>query len=188
MRTRPVFERLPVKGYQDNVIADAVTSYYDEKLVGVGTFIENLHLSLNPDTCPESYLDWLAFMVGMTSPYYDNQWLVPVKRKAVKAANDIFRLRGTLPGIKKALDIHSFEYILYNSNDLILPFTFGVNNVFGKKSDSTRIVMPLKYSRQGYEFTEAQKVADNYSAIVNPISPCYDRFYLGFSVFDDPLF
>lgn len=189
MRTRPVFERLPVNGYQNNAIADAVTSYYDEKLVATGTLVEGLHLRLNPDTCPDTYLEWLAFMVGMVAPYYNNQWSVAVKRKAVKSANDIFRLRGTTPGILKALDIHSFEYSLYTSNDLKLPFVFGNNTSrFGKRSDAARIVLPLKYTRSGYEFTEAQKVADNYSAIVNPVAPCYDRFYIGFSFFDDPVF
>lgn len=189
MRLRPTFERLPVKGYQDNVIADAVTSYYDERLVASGMLLQELHLKLNPDTCPENFLDWLAFMVGMVKPYYDSTWTVAVKRKAVKSANDIFKLRGTVNGVKKALDIHSLDYTLYTSNDLKLAFTFGAStSVFGNKSGTARIVLPLQYSRGGYEFIEAQKVADNYSAITNPISPCYDRFYLGFSVFDDPIF
>lgn len=189
MRLRPTFERLPIKGYQDNVIADAVTSYYDGKLVEVGTAVETLYLKLNPDTCPESFLDWLGFMVGMVPPYYDYQWSVAVKRRAVKSANAIFRLRGTVAGVQKALDIHAFDYTLYTSNDLKLAFTFGAStSKFGQKSNKARMVLPLRYQRQGYEFAEAQRVTDNYSAVVNPITPCYDRFYIGFSVFDDPLF
>lgn len=189
MRTRPVFDRLPVKGYQDNVIVDAVTSYYDERLVASGMLVQELHLKLNPDTCPPEFLDWLAFMVGMVQPYYSNQWTTAVKRMAVRSANDIFKLRGTLPGIRKALDIHAFDYTIYTSNDLKLAFTFGTStSVFGKRSGTPRVVLPLKYARNGYEFAEAQKVADNYSPVVNPIAPCYDRFYLGFSVFNDPVF
>lgn len=189
MRQRPTFERLPVRGYQDNPVADALTQYYDEKLVAVGTQVENLYLNLNPDSCPESFLDWLAFMVGMVTPYYDVAWSISVKRKAVKSANDIFMLRGTLPGVKKALNIHNFDYTLYTSDDLKLAFVFGGDtSKFGKRSETTRIVLPLKYNRNGYEFNEANRVSENYTSVANPVLPCYDKFYIGFSVFDDPLF
>jgi phage tail-like protein len=188
MRKRPVFERLPVRGYQDNTTADALTQYYDEKLVKVGTDIENLHLLLNPDTCPPQYLDWLAYMVGMVQPYYDKGWALPVKRKAVKWANTIFRLRGTSPGISQALSIHGFTYAIRLTDDLKLPFTFGTSTSrFGVKSSTAYITMPLTYPRNGYEFKEANRVVDNYSSVVNPLRPCYERFYFGFSVFNDPL-
>lgn len=188
MRQRPVFERLPVRGYQDNTTADALTQYYDEKLVKVGRDIENLHLRLNPDTCTPDTLDWLAYMVGMVQPYYSSSWSVPVKRKAIQWANTIFRLRGTTPGISKALSIHGFDYSIRTTDDLKLPFTFGAStSKFGTKSSTAFITMPLTYTRNGYEFKEANRVVDNYSSVVNPLRPCYDRFYIGFSVFDDPL-
>lgn len=189
MRKRPVFERLPVRGYQDNPIADALTQYYDEKLVKVGTDIENLHTRLNPETCSPDTLDWLAYMVGMVQPYYSTGWEVPVKRKAVAWANTIFRQRGTIPGITKALTIHGFDFAIRTSDDLKLPFVFGNStSKFGKKSNTAYITLPLVYPRGGYEFKEAKRVVDNYSAVVNPLRPCYDKFYIGFSVFDDPLF
>lgn len=187
LQLRPVFNRLPVIGYQDNPIADALTSYYDERLVTVGNLAQDLHLNLNPATCPETYLDWLGFMVGMVQPYYNQGWKVPVKRLAVANANEIFKLRGTLPGINKALGIHGFEYLLFNTTDLKLPFTFGVGNVFGRKSDSTRVLLPLKYARNGYEFKEAQNAANLYSSVVSPLTVCYDKFYIGFSFLGDPL-
>lgn len=189
MRERPVFERLPVRNYQDNPVVDSLLSYFDEKLVSTGTQAQDLYLKLNPVTCPPEYLDWLAFMVGMIPPQYDYKWTDSVKRLAVAKANDIFMMRGTADGIKKALDIHGFEYYLYTSDDIKLPFTFnGISNKFGKKNSTAYILMPIKYPRNGYEYREANRVVDNYSAMMTPLRTCYDKFYLDFSVFDDVIF
>ena len=50
MELRPTFNRLPVTGYQDNPIADALTQFYDSKLVSVGLQVQNLHTLFNPLT------------------------------------------------------------------------------------------------------------------------------------------
>jgi phage tail-like protein len=189
MARRPVFDKLPVRGYQDNVTVDALLQFYEEKLVATGNAVQGLHLNLNPTTCPANYLDWLAFMVGMVPPYYSYGWKEAVKRKAIVAANDVFKYRGTEKALRMALDVHSFTYGLYTSDDLKLPFVFGnTTSRFGKKSSTAYVQLPLKYTRNGYEFRETQKALDNYSAVATPVISCYDKFYIGFSVFGDPLF
>lgn len=185
---RPTYSRLPVKGYQDNPIADALTQHYDTKLVSVGQQIEALHTKLDPVTAPVFYLDWLAFMVGMIDPYYSIGWSVSVKRLAIEKANSIFEYRGTLLGLKMALDIHGIIYTVYSSDDLRLPFTFTVDNRFGSVSSTVWVRLPLIYGRNSYGFLEARRAVRNYTALATPTSVCYDRFYLGFSVFGDPLF
>ena len=187
-QTRPVFNRLPVRGYQDNIVADALTQYYDEKLVAVGTQIEQIHTNLDPNTAPSSYLDWLAFLVGMVHPYYSIKWSDATKRKAIAGANEIFSNRGTVAGLSLALDVHGFQYSVYTSDDLRLPFTFSASTKFGLTSSTAYIRLPLEYERSGYQFVEASKAVVNYTAIVTPTRVCYNAFYLGFSVFGDPLF
>ena len=185
---RPTFSRLPVRGYQDNVTADALLQFYDAKLVSVGQQVAALHSLLDPAIVPVAYLDWLAFMVGMVDPYYSLGWPVAVKRKAVLWANKIFENRGTLLGLKTAIDIHSLEYDVYSSDDLRLPFTFTASTRFGLISQTVYVRLPLKYARGGYEYQEAQRAVTNYTALVTPAAVCYDRFYIGFSAFGDPLF
>ena len=187
-QTRPVFNRLPIRGYQDNPIADALTQHYDEKLVAVGSQIEQLYTKLDPVVAPSSYLDWLAFLVGMVHPYYSVNWADSVKRLAIANANSIFSNRGTIAGLNLAMSIHGFYNSLYTSDDLRLPFTFTPATKFGIIFQTAFIRLPLRYERGGYEFTEAAKAVTNYTAIVTPTRVTYDAFYLGFSIFDDPLF
>lgn len=187
-QTRPVFNRLPVRGYQDNPTADALTQFYDDKLVAVGTQIEQLYTKLDPTTTPSSYLDWLAFLVGMVPPYYSVNWTDAVKRMAITNANAIFSNRGTLKGLSLALDIHGFQYSIYISDDLRLAFTFTASTKFGIISQTAFVRLPLMYERSSYQFTEATKAVKHYTSIVTPTQACYDAFYLGFSFFDDPLF
>lgn len=189
MNTRPVFSRLPEKGYQDNIIADALTDFYDSKLVEVGTKVQALHTKLDPVTAPVEYLDWIAYLVGMVPPYYSNKWTAAVKRKAIAAANTIFSYRGTFRGLDEALKIHSFTYDIFSSDDLRLPFTFdGTNTRFGSITDYVYVRLPLQYTRQSYQFREAKKAIDNYTALVTPALACYDKFYIGFSEIGDPIF
>ena len=187
-QTRPVFNRLPIRGYQDNPIADALTQFYDAKVVAVGTQIEQLHTSLDPATAPASYLDWIAFLVGMVHPYYSLKWSDSVKRKAIAGASAIFSNRGTLKGLSLAMDIHDIQYSIYTSDDLRLPFTFTATTRFGLISQTVYVRLPLAYQRNGSQFLEATRAVRNYTAIVTPVLATYDAFYLDFSVFGDPLF
>lgn len=186
--TRPVFSRLPIRGYQDNSTVDALTDYLDERIYKAGLQIENLYKKLDPTTTDPEYLDWVAFLVGMVEPYYSLGWSPTVKRQAITQANEIFRCRGTPKGLELALSIHGFSYSLYVSNDLILPFTFDSNTKFGLVSQTAYVRLPLEYGRSSYAFREAERAVKNYTAVVTPTKVCYDRFYLGFSVFGDPLF
>ena len=185
---RPVFSRLPVRGYQDNPVADALTRHYDEKLVEVGSAVESLHTRLDPLTTEPKYLDWLAFLVGMVEPYYSPRWPIAVKRKAIANANYIFSNRGTFNGLDAALHIHDFDYSIYSSDDLRFSFILSDSTRFGLSSQTVFIRLPLEYARTSYPFLETQRAIRNYTAIVTPVKACYEKFYLGFSQFSDPLF
>lgn len=185
---RPTFSRLPIRGYQDNPTADALTQHYDDKLVSVGTQLQSLHTKLDPFTTDVKYLDWLAFMVGMVDPYYSVRWSESVKRQAITKANFIFSNRGTFTGLNAALLIHNFSYDIYSSNDLRFSFTFNASTIFGLVTQTVFVRLPIGYSRNSYQFIEAKRAVKNYTAIVTPTQVCYEKFYLGFSQFGDPLF
>lgn len=187
---RPTYSRLPNKGYQDNPIADALTSFYDEKLVAVGDQIQSFHTLLDPATCPVIYLDFLAYLVGMVDPYYDTKWSVLIKRAMIAAAMTLFRTRGTKDCLVLALDIQGILYTLYRGENLKFAFTFAVTTKFGLAAQVVyvQIPTPATYPRTSQMFVEAQRAVRNYTAIAATVQVTYDRFYLGYSTFGEPLF
>ena len=107
----------------------------------------------------------------------------------ISSANKIFQARGTLIGLRLALDAHGFPYDIYGSSNLKLPFTFTPDTKFGLDSQDTYVMFPLSgHTRSGYQFREARRAIANYVAILTPAIPTYDRFYIGFSVFGEPIF
>ncbi|HCF2992655.1 TPA: phage tail protein I, partial [Pseudomonas aeruginosa] len=46
-----------------------------------------LRLLVNPDTCPEHILPWLAWAWSVDR--WDNEWSVPTKRAAIRSAFEI---------------------------------------------------------------------------------------------------
>lgn len=185
---RPTFNRLPIAGYQDNPLADALTQFYDEKLVAVGTQVQNFHALLDPLTCPVGYLDYLAYLVGMVYPYYDTTWSAGVKQQMILNANKLFWSRGTKDCLRLALEIQGVPYGFYNSTNLILSFTFTSDTKFGLDSQLVFVTIPTPglYPRNSREWLEATRAIQNYTAIAAPVQLAYDHFYLGYSTFGDP--
>lgn len=185
---RPTFNRLPVKGYQDNTVANALTQFYDEKLVAVGTQVQNFHTLLDPATCPVSYLDYLAYLVGMVDPYYDSRWSVPIKREMIQSALTLFRTRGTKACLTLALDIQSVPYKYYNSSNLVFSFVFTTDTKFGLDSQVVFVTLtdPQVNTRTGNNWLEVARAVRNYTAIAAPVQLTYDHFYLGYSALGEP--
>ena len=52
--------------------------------------------------CPEDLLPWLAWTLGVED--WGRDWPVEIKRRAIAAAYDIHRLRGTPAAVKRLLD------------------------------------------------------------------------------------
>jgi phage tail-like protein len=59
------------------------------------------HLLLDPRTAPADALPWLAGFLGLV---LDDRWPEPRRRTLIGLAPYLFRLRGTLPGLKAFLD------------------------------------------------------------------------------------
>jgi phage tail-like protein len=56
----------------------------------------------DPHSAPEEALAWLAEMVGLA---LDERWSVPVRRRVVAEVMPLFRVRGTVGGLKRFLQI-----------------------------------------------------------------------------------
>ena len=102
---KPIFERLPYIGYQDNPVVSWVTSYWDEFLCGLRDKVEGLPRQLDPLTCDAEWLDYLAPLLGFTRQYWSRSWSEDVKRSLLANSPFIWRNRGTLPVLNFVLEI-----------------------------------------------------------------------------------
>ncbi|MFB2876860.1 phage tail protein I [Floridanema aerugineum] len=187
---RPVFYRLPEKNYQDNEVADALTSWTDSKLVEKKEQLENFYKYLDPDTCPDHLLDYLAFLVGMSGNYWDVKWSAKVKRDFIRYAHVfLWRTKGTLACIKKVLDIHELEYDIWSKARLYLTFKMGVNAKM-YESERLRLVVrvPFKYPRQRENWKEVERSLRNYAPAVVETKVSYPYFNMGTSRIGDLMF
>ena len=183
---RPIYNRLPLKGYQDNLVADWLTLWVDEKLSGTASTLEAFWQNLIPETCPAVYLDYLGYLCGLSGQYWDTKWSTAVKRLMVANTHKFWSDRGTMLTIKSVLDIHRLTYTLWTNGALRLPFT--LPNTFGTDDLRLYVRLPLIFQRTSQQFKEAQRTLRNYAPAVVKSAACFERFYLGFSYFSDPLF
>lgn len=183
---RPVFKRLPELGYQDNELVDAVTSWVDSELTTKANLLQQYHTYLNPETCPEDMLDYLAWLVGMSDSYWNKQWDSEVKREMIANAYWLFNHQGTLDAVKRVLDIHGYTYNVWTDGDLTLPFN--LPGSFGTPRLRYYIRVNIAYSRNGKEWTEALKTIRNFSAATVLGKLSYQAFQLNYSRLGDPLF
>ncbi|MFG7953183.1 phage tail protein I [Pseudomonas aeruginosa] len=61
-----------------------------------------LRLLVNPDTCPEHILPWLAWAWSVDR--WDNEWSVPTKRAAIRSAFEIHARKGTIGALRRVAE------------------------------------------------------------------------------------
>lgn len=185
--SRPVFSRLPERGFKDNAIADALTSWVDEKLTAKADQLQSFYLQLDPNTASEEYLDYLAFLVGLSGSYWDTEWSAQVKTSLIAASHSyLWTNRGTLGVIEFVLKTHGITYDIWQDGISILPFT--LPKAFGANRLRFFVRLPLRYARTSQEWREVERTLQCYAPAVVQCKVCYQGFRLGFSKLGDALF
>lgn len=182
----PLLSSLPSQGYQDNPTVSFITQWYDKKLVEVANTLETFWQNLIPATCPVGYLDYLAYLCGLSGQYWDTGWTVSVKRVLIEKAHTFWASKGTIGCIKAVLDIHQIPYKIWNRGSLQVPFT--LPGIFGVDDLTLYIQLPLAYQRSSPQWKETQRTLYNYGAAVIKSQVVFDAFYVGFSVIGEPIF
>jgi phage tail-like protein len=206
---RPVYSRLPSRGYQDNPTVDHLTSWVDGELTAAAGALQAFWVNLDPFTAPEEYLDFLGSLCGMSGAYWDLKWDQIVKRQMISQSHKLWSSKGTLAAIRAVLDIH-FSTYLYDELDRpltafnayltsgevkysiwlqgALTISFDISQVFGRDDLRLYVLVPLEFSRKSRQFKEAERTLRNYAPAVIQSKVTYERFYLGFSQLSEPLF
>lgn len=185
--SRPVFDRLPVDGYQNNPVAEYLTAWPDTKLIKSKNILERFYLELDPNTAKAESLDYLAFLVGLSDEFWYSEWTEPVKRAMIAASLSVlWPLRGTMKALRTVLDIHSLDYDIWRPGALVLPFD--LPGEFGTGGPEFYIRLPLDYQRSSQQWAEAVRTLQNFGLFGARSGVVYRRFYLGFSRIGEPLF
>jgi hypothetical protein len=126
----------------------------------------------------------------MVDPYYDPKWTVGIKRAMIGAAMTLFRTRGTKACLDLALSIQAVPYTYYNGENLRFSFVFQATTKFGLSSQVVFVMLnaPQVYSRTSSRWVEAARAVRNYTAIAATVQVTYNNFYMGYSLFGEPLF
>lgn len=186
-KSRPIYDRLPENGYQDNDPSDWLTAGPDEYLSAKKNQLENFYLQLSPDTCANASLDYLAFLVGMSGEYWDVTWSSQVKRGFIREASRfLWPKRGTLAALRKVLAIHGLDYYIWQDSGL--RFSFKMPGTFGTPRFRIFLQLDLKYNREGREFKEVERTARNWLPACLKQKVQYKKFYMGFSKLGDSMF
>jgi phage tail P2-like protein len=182
----PLLDVLPYEGYKSNEIVVGLSAAVNADYYGVATLLQGMPAKLAPSTAPAEYLDYLAYLVGLSGSYWDSQWHVSIKRAMVAAAHTLWRTKGTIGCINQALAIQNIPYELWQTTQLKLPFT--MPGTFYSRNLRFFIRLDLAYARTSREWLEAARVLRNYKPATVDGRVCYKGFKLGYSKLGEPLF
>ena len=97
---RPMGPELPAL-FQDDSFAQRLTGAFDDMLAPVFSTLDNFEAYLDAWLSPEDFLDWLGAWVGLE---LDEALSLERRRQFVAHAHELFRVRGTLAGLRSHLD------------------------------------------------------------------------------------
>src|SRR3990172_9513540 len=92
----PLGQHLPAL-FQEDGFAQRLASAFDAVLAPALASLDGLEAYLDPALAPEDFLEWLAGWVGIG---LDETWPVERRRALVASATELYRLRGTVPGLR----------------------------------------------------------------------------------------
>jgi phage tail-like protein len=114
--------------------------------------LEIIHTYFDPYETPEDFLPWLA---GWSAMVLEADWPVNHKRKLIKKAMELYRLRGTVRGLSLFISLFTgFEPTLRENEWPFAGFRIGVTSAIGidsvilppvDKSRAFMVIMPHRY-------------------------------------------
>lgn len=97
----PLLAYLPEVFHTDQVTAQW-TAAFDDVLAPFVTTIDCVQSYVDPLLAPEDFVRWLAGWFGVL---LDESWPVEAQRAVIADAVELYRLRGTMAGLRRHLDV-----------------------------------------------------------------------------------
>ncbi len=79
-----------------------------KEFLGLETIISGIHTYFDPQQTPAEFLPWLAGWVALS---LREDWSEKVKRRFISQMVPLYQIRGTVPGLKKMLQIYLEVYL-----------------------------------------------------------------------------
>jgi phage tail-like protein len=88
--------------FQEDPFTVRFVGGFDDVLAPILSTLDNLTAYLDPALAPEDFLAWLAGWVGLE---LDESWPVERQRAAIARAAQMYRMRGTVSGLRDNLEV-----------------------------------------------------------------------------------
>ncbi|MEB3295001.1 MAG: phage tail protein [Synechococcales bacterium] len=144
------FEKV-LSGFPEVEAADfqpQLLSASDPNCVGLETVISHIHAYLDPQQTPSEFLPWLAGWVALS---LREDWDEKVKRKFISQMVPLYQIRGTVPGLKKMLQIYLENSGLSYPERTISVFEFDDRPHYFQVQlalPSNQVIQPERYWRE----------------------------------------
>ncbi len=97
----PLIEHLPAV-YAEDQFTVRFTAAMDDVLATIINKIDCMHGYIDPLLAPEDFVRWLSSWFGVL---LDESWPMSAQRAVISQAVDLFRMRGTMAGLRRHLDV-----------------------------------------------------------------------------------
>lgn len=97
----PLIDHLPAI-FADSPFAVRWTAAFDDVLAPLINIIDCVHGYVDPLLTPEEFVPWLSSWFGVL---LDESWPMTAQRAVVAEAVDLFRMRGTMAGLRRHLAV-----------------------------------------------------------------------------------
>lgn len=180
---KPLYDLLPPSWDPDGVLK-ALVAPSDDKIKSIADTLETFHRYVNPATCPDPALDWLADFYGF--PFWAARWTNGQKRALLTAIKPLRRLRGTLTSLTTALSALGLSHKVYRLGGSYLPLTFPSPLTSG--TERLFIRLPREYPYLGPQWQDSQSAVNALMPAGTEVLVCHEHFYLSVSALGNPLF
>jgi phage tail P2-like protein len=185
----PLTGNLP-EVYRENEVSGWLSTPWDRFLFSLKTKIDTVaQRQLNPETCDESWLDYLAALSGFTGEYWNSTWDVSIKRELIKnGLSYLWPRRGT-----REFLVYILELFFGNRFDVWTESEFRADVTvlpgdLGEPEYRYFIRLPIDFAKTSAEFKLARQINRLYGAFYCDSDVVYDGFYASFSSAGDPIF
>lgn len=184
--SQPLYHRLPEVGYKDNPVASWLTQWVDHEWMLAKTTMEQWYRELDPSTCKETSLDYLAALLGFSDGYWDSSWSASQKRAVLGQTRVLWQYRGSKLAITTIIQALDIRASLWYRDRLVL--SFDLPAIFGKNNLIVNLTVPLEVRRNSREWLEVDRVRKLYLPAITASKTTYNKFYFGFSQIGEPLY
>jgi phage tail-like protein len=157
----PLGELLPAVLQEDEFVMRWTTAF-DDVLAPVVAALDCITAYIDPMLAPEDFLLWLGSWFGAV---VDENWPVERRRAIVAASAELYRTRGTIPGLRAHLELVTGAHVEVSDNGGVTWSVTPASELPGEPSPALTVRIPAA--------TQASVNISALNAFINAIKPAH---------------